>query len=190
MLSALHDDPNNTTSSDASASDPLTPSLVLNIFLSVLLTGFSVYWALTKFATPDLLTSTVAGVWQPNRHQLNVRSLSDPVRVLLSFAVALIVGIAEVVIYAIYLGKAEDARTREKKLKERKAVVGSAQVGGRSESEKADEQMHTTQDAVDVSDGKQEEKIWGRGANGGIRRRVREKWEEQEKGREPERESL
>lgn len=173
--------------SDASAPDPLTPSLVLNIFLSVLLTGFSVYWALSKFSTPDLLTSTVAGVWQPNRQQLNVRGLSEPVRVLLSLAVALIVGIAEVVIYAIYLGKAEDARAREKKLKERKAVVGSEQIGGRGVSEKTDGQMHT-QAAVDVNDGKQEEKIWGRGANGGIRRRVREKWEEQEKGREREQE--
>lgn len=173
--------------SDASAPDPLTPSLVLNIFLSVLLTGFSVYWALSKFSTPDLLTSTVAGVWQPNRQQLNVRGLSEPVRVLLSLAVALIVGIAEVVIYAIYWGKAEDARTREKKLKERKAVVGSEQIGGRGESEKTDGPMHT-QAAVDANDGKQEEKIWGRGANGGIRRRVREKWEEQEKGREREQE--
>lgn len=179
MLAALHDHSNTDE-----ASDTLTPSLVLNIFLSILLTGFSVYWALSKFATPDLLTTTVAGVWQSNRHPLNIRGASEPVRVLLSLAVALIVGIAEVVIYAIYLGKVEQARARETKLKERKTVVGSEQVGGGDGDEDAkdtDEQKDSSA-AVDVSGGrKEEEKIWGRGANGGIRRRVREKWEEQER---------
>lgn len=179
MLAALHD-PSNT---DA-ASDTLTPSLVLNIFLSVLLTGFSVYWALSKFATPDLLTAIVAGLWQSNQHPLNIRGVSEPVRVLLSLAVALIVGVAEVVIYAIYLGKVEQARTRETKLKERKMVVDSDQVGG-GEQQVGDKDTDEQKDSsapVDVSSGRQEEeKIWGRGANGGIRRRVREKWEEQER---------
>lgn len=150
----------------------------------MLLTGFSVYWALTKFATPELLTSTVARVWHSNQHPVNIRGVSEPVRVLLSFAVALIVGVAEVVIYAIYLGKVEQARARETKLKERKTVVDSEQVGG-GEQAGSEEQQGDAKDTsgpVDVSGGRQEEeKIWGRGANGGIRRRVREKWEEQER---------
>lgn len=95
---------------------------------------------------------------------------------MLSLFVALLVGLAEVLIYAIYLGKSEDARVKEKKMRERKKVVGSEQVGGRSEETETDEQVHKV-------DG-DEEKIWGRGANGGIRRRVRERWEEQEKEQE------
>ncbi|BCR85415.1 TMEM199/VMA12 family protein [Aspergillus chevalieri] len=167
-LSAIHDQ----NTSDTDAKDPLTPSLVLNIFLSVLLTGFSTYWALSKFSTPDILTSTVAGAWRGK----DMRGASEPVRVLLSLFVALLVGLAEVLIYAIYLGKSEDARVKEKKMRERKKVVGSEQVGGRSEETETDEQVHKV-------DG-DEEKIWGRGANGGIRRRVRERWEEQEKEQE------
>ncbi|EYE98159.1 TMEM199/VMA12 family protein [Aspergillus ruber CBS 135680] len=163
IVSAMHD-PN---TSDTSAKDPLTPSLVLNIFLSVLLTGFSTYWALSKFSTPDILTSTVASAWRGR----DVRGASEPVRVLLSLFVALLVGLAEVIIYAIYLGKAEDARVKEKRIRERKEFVGGERVGGRAEEAETDGQQ------VDGD----EEKIWGRGANGGLRRRVREKWEEQEK---------
>ncbi|OJJ78633.1 TMEM199/VMA12 family protein [Aspergillus glaucus CBS 516.65] len=167
IVSAIHD-PN---TSDTSGKDPLTPSLVLNIFLSVLLTGFSTYWALSKFSTPDILTSTVASAWRGR----DVRGASEPVRVLLSLFVALLVGLAEVIIYAIYLGKAEDARVKEKRMRERREVVGSERVGGRSEEAEADGQQMVDKD---------EEKIWGRGANGGLRRRVREKWEEQEKEQE------
>lgn len=99
-----------------------------------------------------------------------MRGASEPVRVLLSLFVALLVGLAEVIIYAIYLGKAEDARVKEKRMRERKEVVGSERVGGRAEEAEADGQQ---------VDG--DEKIWGRGANGGLRRRVRERWEGQEK---------
>lgn len=104
-----------------------------------------------------------------------MRGASEPVRVLLSLFVALLVGLAEVIIYAIYLGKAEDARVKEKRMRERREVVGSEWVGGRSEEAEADGQQMVDKD---------EEKIWGRGANGGLRRRVREKWEEQEKEQE------
>lgn len=103
-----------------------------------------------------------------------MRGASEPVRVLLSLFVALLVGLAEVIIYAIYLGKAEDARVKEKRMRERKEVVGSERVGGRAEEAETDGQQ------VD----RDEEKIWGRGANGGLRRRVRERWEEQEKEQE------
>ena len=180
MLSALHDPKNASTADDTDASDPLTPSLVLNIFLSVLLTGFSTYWALTMFRMPDLMVSFIASVWQPERNK-NIRGNSEPVRVLFSLGIAILVGLAEMLIYAIYVGKAEHARSRERRLRERKVVVESEQVGGgegRADTATPDDKMQK----VDSAGGGQEEKIWGRGANGGIRRRVRERWEDQEKG--------
>ncbi|KAB8075393.1 endoplasmic reticulum-based factor for assembly of V-ATPase-domain-containing protein [Aspergillus leporis] len=151
-LSAIHDS-NVDPDTDADA-DTLTPSLVLNIFLSVIITGFSVYWALTSFPTPELLRRGGGGV-------------SEAVRVLLALAVAVGVGIAEVVIYAIYLGKVERARKKERGVRERKVVVGREVLGaiGGEESERV---------------GGVEE-IWGKGPNGGLRRRVRERWEEMEK---------
>lgn len=101
-----------------------------------------------------------------------MRGASEPVRVLLSLFVALLVGLAEVLIYAIYLGKSEDARVKEKRRREKKKVIGSERIGGKAEQAETDGQQMVDRD---------EEKIWGRGANGGLRRRVREKWEEQEK---------
>lgn len=93
--------------------------------------------------------------------------MSEPVRVLASLAVAGGVGVAEVVIYAIYLGKVERAREREGRLRERKVVVGTEEVRGRK-----------MKDGGDGDATAETEEIWGRGVNGGLRRRVREKWEE------------
>ncbi|KAF7585575.1 hypothetical protein BBP40_010634, partial [Aspergillus hancockii] len=104
-LSALHDS-NGNPDTDTEG-DTLTPSLVLNIFLSVVITGFSVYWALTSFPAPELIRRGGNGV-------------SEAVRVLVSFGAAVAVGVAEVVIYAIYLGKVERARKKERGLRERK----------------------------------------------------------------------
>ncbi|OJJ51387.1 hypothetical protein ASPZODRAFT_127458 [Penicilliopsis zonata CBS 506.65] len=156
-LSAIHDGgaPHDTDN------DPLTPSLVLNIFLSVLITGFSVYWALTKFPTPDLR------IFAPRTNTGSSRpGMSEPLRVLLSFLAALAVAVAEVFIYGAYLRKVNTARTREKRLRERKEVIGCDEVGG-------------GRNAL-VQDTRKEE-IWGRGVNGGMRRRVRERWEERER---------
>lgn len=184
MLSALNNQNNKTTFTtdpNTDDADPLTPSLVLNIFLSTLLTGFSVYWALTKFSTPDLLISTVATIWRHghgSQKQKDVRGVSEPVRVLLSLGVAVVIGVAEVVIYAIYLKKIEYARRKERRLRERKEVVGSEQLGGCRDG--ADEKTDTDEKMLKV-DGQNQEEIWGRGANGGVRRRVRERWEEKEK---------
>lgn len=100
---------------------------------------------------------------------------------LASLAVAGGVGVAEVVIYAIYLGKVERAREREGRLRERKVVVGTEDIRGRKMKDGGDG------DGEDDATGRAEtEEIWGRGVNGGLRRRVREKWEEgkREKGRE------
>ncbi|XRM38176.1 hypothetical protein ABZX51_001609 [Aspergillus tubingensis] len=163
-LEALHNkhNPNN---DDDNETDPLTPGLVLNIFLSVLITGFSVYWALRSFRSPEMLVSTVARVWSGKG---TGQGVSESVKVLVSLGAAVVVGVAEVMIYAIYLRKVEVARGRERRVKERKVVVGSERVGGGKSKESGE-------------GGDKEEVIWGRGVNGGLRRRVREKWEEKEK---------
>ncbi|KAL2816810.1 endoplasmic reticulum-based factor for assembly of V-ATPase-domain-containing protein [Aspergillus cavernicola] len=176
-LSALHD--TNPSTMDPDYKDPLTPSLVLNIFLSVLITGFSVYWALTTFQTPEILVSMISSTWSGQRPTLQQQNqsrgvgvgASEPVRVLLSLFAALGVGIAEVLIYAIYLGKIEQAREKEGRVKERKEVV-SEEVIARSDSLPVEKGQAG-------EDGKDKEVIWGRGPNGGLRRRMREKWEEE-----------
>ncbi|KAL4799772.1 endoplasmic reticulum-based factor for assembly of V-ATPase-domain-containing protein [Aspergillus venezuelensis] len=182
-LASLHD--RHPSLEDPSYKDPLTPSLVLNIFLSVLITGFAVYWALSSFSTPEFLTSGVVRSWSSfssssaaieaaGRGRGTVLGgglgVSEPVRVLLSLFAAIGVGVVEVAIYAIYLGKIEDARGREKKIKEKKIIVGPV-AGGDGDKcvVKIDENKETD---------KEKEVIWGRGPNGGLRRRVREKWEE------------
>ncbi|PYI07262.1 hypothetical protein BO78DRAFT_341758 [Aspergillus sclerotiicarbonarius CBS 121057] len=168
-LSALHDK-TSSSSDKREQEDPLTPSLVLNIFLSVLITGFSVYWALSSFRTPEMLIETVAGVWGGGG---GGKGVSEAVKVLVSLGAALGVGVAEVMIYAIYLRKIEVARGKERKMKERKVVVESERVGGTiGEGEERVEQ---------VGDDGEKEEIWGRGVNGGLRRRVRERWEEKER---------
>ncbi|KAL5360306.1 endoplasmic reticulum-based factor for assembly of V-ATPase-domain-containing protein [Aspergillus floccosus] len=176
--------PTPTDDSDADAGpETLTPSLVLNIFLSVLITGFSVYWALTSFPTPEQLTTAVASLWSGGRGVNRPSSsrtgagTSEAVRVLLSLFAALGVGVAEVLIYAIYWHKAGEARKRERKMRERKEVVGSEVLSGRQQ--RGDEVTAATE----------KEEIWGRGPNGGLRRRVRERWEEdqtQTRGDSPE----
>ncbi|KAL4895561.1 endoplasmic reticulum-based factor for assembly of V-ATPase-domain-containing protein [Aspergillus ambiguus] len=177
MLTAIHDP--SAPSPDESAPETLTPSLVLNIFLSVLITGFSVYWALTSFPTPDQLTSTVASLWGGGRNPAprhispsSRAGTSEAVRVLLSLFAALGVGVVEVLIYAIYWRKAEDARRREKKMQERKVVVESEVLGGRPDAVQED------RPGAEVTPVGEKEEIWGRGPNGGLRRRVRERWEE------------
>jgi hypothetical protein len=91
------------------------------------------------------------------------------VRVFISLAAAVLVGVAEVVIYAAYLRKVRIAREKEGRIVERKKV--GAAVG----------EVEKTQKLDGNRDGEGEkEEIWGRGINGGVRRRVREKWEEKE----------
>ncbi|KAJ5795648.1 uncharacterized protein N7518_004188 [Penicillium psychrosexuale] len=128
--------------------DTLTVSLVSSVFISVVVTGFGVYAALTKFPTPEIVAS-------------------EAVKVLLGLFSALSVAVAEAFLYWTYLEKVDRARVKERAVKERKVVIGP--VG---EEDSADE-------AVEV--GTEKEEIWGKGVNGGVRRRVREKWE---KGRD------
>ncbi|KAL4819324.1 endoplasmic reticulum-based factor for assembly of V-ATPase-domain-containing protein [Aspergillus spinulosporus] len=174
-LAALHNAHKDPSAEDPTYRDPLTPSLVLNIFLSVIITGFSVYWALTSFTTPEILVSRISSTWSP--HTISGQGsgglgASEPVRVLLSLFAALGVGVAEVLIYAIYLGKIEVAREKEGRRKEKKVVIGSEVVGGRGRDKRG------TEGTEIKLNGEDKEIIWGRGPNGGLRRRVREKWEE------------
>ncbi|KAL3477804.1 endoplasmic reticulum-based factor for assembly of V-ATPase-domain-containing protein [Aspergillus californicus] len=176
MLSALHDTAS-TPTLDPNYKDPLTPSLVLNIFLSVLITGFSVYWALTSFQTSDLMVSMISSTWSGPRAGQQIpshgRGASEPVRVLLSLFAALAVGVAEVLIYAIYLSKIEQARGKEGRIRERKEVVTEEVIASGSNDSHPIEKVGKGE-----KEDKDEEVIWGRGPNGGLRRRVREKWEE------------
>ncbi|KAJ5156051.1 hypothetical protein N7492_008854 [Penicillium capsulatum] len=163
---------NPTHTPDPSSADPhaseaptateetLTPSLVLNIFLSVIVTGFSVYWALSKFMMPDILARRFASWTGPRMDAASpAGGASDAVRVLVSLFAALAVAVAEAFLYAAYLGKVERAKAKERRVKERKSVV------------------ETVPDAPAQSVDQEEETIWGKGVNGGMRRRVREKWE-------------
>lgn len=159
--------------------DMITPSLVLNIFMSVLLCGFATFWALKNFQTPSFLSRIFQRGAESGRAGINgtgtngtettlVSSASkDPVFVLISMFTGILVGVAETVVYAAYVRKVKLAKAAEKKLRERKEVVSSVQVTARP----AHEIDNPEDDTV------QEVKIWGKGVNGGVRRRIREKWE-------------
>lgn len=84
---------------------------------------------------------------------------------MVSLFAALAVAVAESFLYAAYLGKVERARFKERRMKERKRVVGTVADDGRVAGVEQAEEIE----------------IWGKGVNGGVRRRVREKWE---KGKE------
>jgi len=82
--------------------------------------------------------------------------------------VGIVVGVAEVTVYAGYLRKVEQSRVKERKTREIKTVVGKFNGEG--------------EDGIAMVNGntEDEERIWGRGVNGGVRRRVREKWEKEQ----------
>jgi hypothetical protein len=88
-------------------------------------------------------------------------------RVLLSLGVGVLVGVAEVVVYSGYLRKVKEAKGRERGRREVKEVV----------LEREEEKV--VRDAMVGQEGEKEE-IWGKGVNGGMRRRVREKWEKEQ----------
>ncbi|KAL2363044.1 hypothetical protein RJZ56_004075 [Blastomyces dermatitidis] len=145
--------------------DPLTPSLVLNILISILFTGFASYWALSNFRIPTFFTFTSA-----SSPSYPGAVSSQPARVFISMLVAVLVGVAEVGVYVLYLKKVELARGRERAIVERKVVIG--EVGGGDGDGKAGDEG-----VVRIGDGEgKKEEIWGRGINGGARRRVKERW--------------
>lgn len=91
---------------------------------------------------------------------------SEPVFVLISMFVGLLVGVAEVVVYAAYLRKVAQAKAKEKSFKERKEVI------------KDDDTSSGPSNGVAAQVDQTKEEIWGKGVNGGVRRRVRERWEQ------------
>ncbi|RVX75236.1 hypothetical protein B0A52_00588 [Exophiala mesophila] len=119
-------------------SDDLSPSLVLNILLSVVMCALTMFY-LTR--------------WWHN----------DGVRVLMSLGTGLIVGIAEVTVYAAYLRKVKESKDKERKKREKKVFIGEY-TGEAPPVPLSHMPAH-------------KEEIWGRGVNGGMRRRIREKWE-------------
>lgn len=124
---------------------------------------------------PQIL-ATIFARWTGPRVDDEYRSAgtSDAVRVLLSIFAALAVAVAESLLYVFYIGKIERAKVKERKFKERKVFV--KEVDGGAET--------VEDDTLNVDE---KEKIWGKGVNGGVRRRVREKWEkENEDGAEGE----
>ena len=129
-------------------SDDISPSLILNILLSIVLCAFAAFH--------------VTRYW-PN----------DGLRVLLSLGTAILVGVAEVVVYSAYLRKKAEARDKEAAKKERKSVIGPVEIDLAEE-----ELMKQKTNSGHVV--KHKEEIWGRGVNGGMRRRVREEWEKKE----------
>ncbi|KAJ5390527.1 uncharacterized protein N7496_001595 [Penicillium cataractarum] len=171
-----HADPHASSSAEE---DTLTPSLVFNIFLSVVITGFSVYWALTKFTMPAILARTFSSWTGPairdGEGGGGGGGASDAVRVLISFFAALAVAVAEAFLYGAYLEKVSRAKAREGRIRERKVFVG--RVEGEGEGEKGGESVDV--DGPVGLDVDEKEEIWGKGVNGGVRRRVREKWEKE-----------
>ena len=143
--------------------DALTPSLVLNIFLSVIITGFAVYWGLTSFGMPRILAYIFTSLTGPGNEKEGVGA-SDAVKILLSLLAALTVAVAESVLYVIYLGRVDEAKKVERAVREKKVDLGPLDEKDQEVSERVI--------------GEKEE-IWGKGVNGGMRRRVREKWEKE-----------
>ena len=125
-------------------SDDISPSLVLNILLSIVLCAL-VAFHLTRFWT------------------------NDGLRVLTALAGGLVVGVAEVVVYTGYLRKKAEAKDKENRKKERKMVIEEARPDDSS-------RRHELRN---IEKTEEKEEIWGRGPNGGMRRRVREKWEKE-----------
>ncbi|KPI35278.1 uncharacterized protein AB675_3788 [Cyphellophora attinorum] len=136
--------------------DPLTPSVVLNVLVSVIFCGLAAF-QITKW-------------WAYG---------NDALRVLISMLVAIVVGVAEAAVYAGYMRKVRLGREREKAKKERK--WGSQEykgVGDEIALRREDD------DGPEPQEGDREwerkEEIWGKGKGGGARRRVREKWEREQ----------
>lgn len=136
---------------DEDGSDDISPSLVLNMSLSVAMCAW-VAWHVTR--------------WWPN----------DGIRVLVALGTALVVGIAEVAVYAAYLRKVEESRRKERRRKEKKEVIGEYTDEGDAVDAWGTRGGKVSRDDTEV----EQSEIWGRGVHGGMRRRVREKWEREQ----------
>ena len=126
--------------------DDISPSLVLNILLSIVMCA-GVAFHLTR--------------WWPNAG----------VRVLVSLGAAVVVGVAEVVVYSAYLRKVDESRRRERGMREKKVVIGEYTGDTNEGIEAWGEKREIEGETIEV---------WGKGVHGGMRRRVREKWEREQ----------
>ncbi|KIW54058.1 hypothetical protein PV05_06449 [Exophiala xenobiotica] len=133
--------PLDTNEEDASEKDDITPSLVFNILLSIVMCAGAMFY-LTRW-------------WR-----------NDGLRVLVSLSTGILVGVAEVTVYAGYLRKVKLSREKERTKRETKEYIG----------EYTGEPVRPIDHMASV----EKEEIWGRGVNGGMRRRVREKWEKEQ----------
>lgn len=124
--------------------DDINPSLVFNILLSVIMCGAAVF-VMTRY-------------WR-----------SDGLRVLVSMGTGVVVGCAEVGVYAIFLRKKRLGKEKEALKKEKQFLLNSEEISALRSSE-----------SVAGSTKIEKEEIWGRGKHGGMRRRVREKWEKEQ----------
>lgn len=170
--SYLNSNPGTGAGADADAdadSDPLTPSVALNILISILFTGFATYWALSNFRTPASFT------FAESRSYPGALS-SQPFRVFVALLAAIGVGIAEVVVYAAYWRKVMAAKEKERNVVEKKVVVGKFGKG----SEGSAHGDSDGEGGSSVGKVKESVEIWGKGPNRGARRRVRERWKERE----------
>ncbi|EXJ89924.1 hypothetical protein A1O3_02991 [Capronia epimyces CBS 606.96] len=121
--------------------DDISPSLVLNILLSIVMCAVAMFY-LTR--------------WWPN----------DGLRVLAALTTGLVVGVAEVTVYAGYLRKVSISKEKERTKREKKEFIGEYR------GEVVDDSL--------LSAPAEKEEIWGRGVNGGMRRRLRDKWEKEQ----------
>lgn len=126
--------------------DDISPSLIFNMLLSVVMCAWVAFY-LTR--------------WWPN----------DGIRVLVSLGTAVVVGVAEVTVYAAYLRKVEDSRSKEKRKRERKEFIGQFE---------GEESFDAWGNRTQQEDQVEKTEIWGRGVHGGMRRRVRDKWEKEQ----------
>lgn len=158
----LADDDNKDETSNGS--DDISPSLVLNILLSIVMCAVATF-QITKW-------------WAGG---------NDGVRVLMSLATGIAVGIAEVGVYAGYLRKVGEAKVKERRKRERKVVVAEyrgdgkgVDAMGRNVDVDVDIASSGKRDAV-LGDKVEAERIeiWGKGVNGGMRRRIKDKWEKE-----------
>lgn len=96
--------------------------------------------------------------------------LNDGTRILLALLAAIVVAVAETTLYGIYLDKVAKAKTKERARREVKRVIDDVvDIDGRGRGVGGEKEGHREE-----REGGEE--IWGRGVNGGMRRRVRERW--------------
>ena len=132
-----------TADQETGEKDDVSPSLVVNILLSIVMCAVAMF-VMTRY-------------WR-----------NDGLRVLVSLGTGLVVGVAEVGVYAIYLRKVRIAKEKEMKKKEKKFIIDREEIGATAVDEDATRSIE------------EKEEIWGRGKHGGMRRRVRDKWEKEQ----------